>query len=650
VILAAGAGLAAQAADAQSADKQAAPGDRTTAASVRIGRPPTMPRGSEPIAAPAGSRELNLGVWLKPRSQGALDDFVQAVSTPGSAQYHRYLSKGEFAARFGPAPATIAATEDALRAEGLTVGPVSPDGLDIPVSATVASAGSAFGTGFTGYRLANGKAVYANTSAPLLPAAVAANVSGIVGLDNLATPTSNLVTSGHEVLAPANGGDHNGDDNGDDSPNAPQTTYTAPKVCSSLTTKLNNGGMHDGTQYYSPAALSSVYGLTSDLAVGDNGAGVTVGVYELETIDLTGIRDFETCLGIANPVAVEKTDGGSTTPVDASNGIGDETALDVETLAALAPGISIIDYEGPDAAHATDTNFLDNYQRMVTEDTVKVISTSWSYCELDSDSSLITSENSIFAEAAAQGQTVVSAAGDSGSTGCYGDQTGHDATLNVDDPASQPDVLSVGGTSMKGLFTPSVTAWNTSGDGQGGATGGGVSQIWALPRGSYQSGFTATGYRNGCNAPTGYACRQVPDVSALADAGSGYLTEVYASLGRQGAGEYVGINGGTSGAAPLWAAVVALADASKPCAGTSPGGLVNPVLYDAAKAGGEDTLTDVTTGNNVLSYSGYDGPNFPAAPGYDLATGLGTPLAGGVTKLLCAARASLAGNAEMDRP
>lgn len=620
---------AASVASAASTASTASAAALTAASSVRVGHAPTVPRGSAPAAAPDDSRPLSLGVSLRPRDQAALADFVRAVSTPGSAEYHRYLSKGEFAARFGPAESTITATEEALRTAGLTVGAVTPDGLTIPVSTTIGRARAAFGINFTGYRLADGKAAYANTSAPLLPATVATHVSGIVGLDNLATATSNLVESGHSVPAPTTV------QFGRIAPNGVVPRDAAPQVCASLTAKLSAGGFTDGNQYYSPAALSDIYDFTGDLAAGDNGSGVSVGVFELEGIDLIGVDDFMSCLGISTPVSVEKVDGGATAKVDGRTGVGAETALDVETLAGMAPGVSIVDYEGPDASGATDANLLDVYQKMVTDDTVKVISSSWSYCELDSDSSLVTSESVVFAEAAAQGQTVVAASGDSGSTGCYGNGTGHDATLGVDDPPSQPDVLSVGGTGMRGLTHPAVTAWNNSApNGVGGATGGGVSAIWPLAGGGYQSGFTGTGYTNACKAASGAACRQVPDVAALADADSGYLTELYASTGPQGAGEYVGISGGTSGAAPVWAAVMALADASRACGSEGPVGLANPALYAAAK-GAAAITTDVTAGNNVLAYSGYAGTDYPAGTGYDLATGLGTPLASGITQAVC---------------
>ena len=605
-LLAAGSGLVAPAA-----------GAAATAATVRVGSAPTVPGGSKLIAAPSDNQKLDLSVSLKPRNESALQGFVQAVSTPGSPGYHDYLSKDQFAQMFGPTQATITATENALEADGLTVAGVSPDGLTISVSTTVGQAASAFAVGFSGYRLADGKSVYANTRAPQLPAAVAQNVDGIVGLDNLVTPSSELAPSGHTAAV--------GTPSTKAKSNAVKPAYTAPTVCSNYTAILNDNGWYDGEEYYSPSALASIYGTTSDLSANDNGSGISVGVFELESIDTTGFSDWDSCLGISTQLSVDKIDGGASTPPDADQNVGVESALDVDTIASLAPGVSIIDYEGPDAVDSTDANVLDVYQRMVTDDTVKVISSSWGLCELDSDAPLLTAENTVFQEAAAQGQTVVAASGDYGSTQCVPDQDANSSLLSVADPASQPNVLGVGGTSMQGLAPSSESAWNSDDR----ATAGGVSADWPLFGGAYQSGFTGPGYHNACNATAGYTCRQVPDVAALADPNEGYLAVTYSS----GVGdEQLGIVGGTSGAAPLWAAILALSDASQACTANGPVGFVNPALY-ATQAGAtakSGVINDVTTGNNVLVGGSYNGPDYQAGVGYDMTTAVtasGIPLA-----------------------
>jgi subtilase family serine protease len=629
-LLAAGSGMAAPAADAA-----------VSAATVRIGAAPSIPGGSKLIAAPSAAQKLGLDVTLKPRNESALAGFVKAVSTPGSPAYHQYLSKGQFAATFGPTQATITATENALKADGLKVTSVSSDGLTISVTTTVAGAKSAFGVEFSGYKLADGRSVYANTSAPALPATVAGDVSAIVGLDNVAAIKSNVQLSSaaaKEVATEANTPAKPGAAKS----NTVKPGYSAPTTCSEITDDFGQAGYSDGDGYYSPSALASIYKTDTQLAAGDNGSGVTVGVFELEGIDLTGVSDYENCFGVHNPVTVEKIDGGATIPVDANNDDGIETGLDVQTIAGLAPGVSIIDYEGPDAVNASDAQLEDVYQRMVTDDTVKVISTSWGECEVDTDAPVFAAENTIFEEAAAQGQSVVAASGDDGSTACYGHGSSNGAVVNTDDPASQPYVLGVGGTTMQGLNNPTPSVWNNS----YGASGGGVSSEWPLTSGGYQAGFTGSGYHNACGASSGEVCRQVPDVSALADPNEGYIDFVYTSASTDPvtgeyypAGEYFYSVGGTSGAAPVWAAVLALADASKDCAADGPVGLVNPALYASQTPGSATSgiVTDVASGTNVDTESGYYGPDYSATAGYDLTSGLGTPLAGGVVTAACKA-------------
>jgi hypothetical protein len=157
--------------------------------------------------------------------------------------------------------------------------------------------------------------------------------------------------------------------------------------------------------------------------------------------------------------------------------------------------------------------------------------------------------------------------------------------------------------------------WENSGAGAG---GGGVSSLWPAP--SYQAGAASPQTSITCGA-SGYACRQVPDVSADADPQTGY--PIYYRGGWRRVG-------GTSAAAPTWAALLALADASASCAG-KPVGFANPNLYAAARTGYASTFTDIVSGTN--SYRGVTG--FSAATGYDMASGLGSPRGAVLAGALC---------------
>ena len=189
--------------------------------------------------------------------------------------------------------------------------------------------------------------------------------------------------------------------------------------------------------------------------------------------------------------------------------------------------------------------------------------------------------------------------------------------LGVSDPASQPDVTAVGGTSLTGLGpAPTETAWNDQLHYSEGAGGGGISQSFSMP--AYQQALgTVSGSSGTPCANSSGDCRETPDVSADADPSTGYV--IYDSVN--------GLNwsalGGTSGAAPLWAAVLAVdASADGNTAGYGP---LNPALYLLAQQSAGTYLNDVTSGSN--DYNATDGGSFPARAGYDMATGLGTPVA-----------------------
>jgi kumamolisin len=195
-----------------------------------------------------------------------------------------------------------------------------------------------------------------------------------------------------------------------------------------------------------------------------------------------------------------------------------------------------------------------------------------------------------FKAAAAVGVTVCCASGDDGSSDGVGDGRAH-----VDFPASSPHALACGGTHLVGSngTIASEVVWN--GGAQGGATGGGVSDVFGLP--SWQKTAKVPGSAN----PGGRRGRGVPDVAADADPATGYQVRVD---GRDL------VFGGTSAVAPLWAALVARMNQKL----GEPTGFLNPVLYDAATAKG--ALHDITKGSNGA---------YKATKGWDACTGLGSP-------------------------
>jgi subtilase family serine protease len=596
--------------------------------SQRVGIVPALPHGSDRLGRLAAHTGLSVDVTLAPRDPAQLSRFAQAVSTPGSRQYHDYLSVAAFRRRFAPSPAQLAQVRRGLRAAGLVPQAVSANGLLIKIRAPAGEIARAFHTRLVGVRLPGGRLAYANTRAPQFSGGLAGLIQGVVGLNDLSRPHA----LGLEWDTHRDASRRGAIRRAADSSRAVGAGAVTP--CPSATTAAQEYGAFTADQ------IASVYGFSSLYAGGDQGAGQTVALLEFEPYLSSDIATYNACYGINGASSSDVSQ------IDVGGGLGSgysggpdgsgEAILDIEQILSLAPAAKVDVYEAPNSGQGE----LDAFTAMVQNPAVKVISTSWGECERLNGSSLAKAENTILQEAAAQGQSVFAAAGDRGSTDCAGASSSYGSSLAVDDPGSQPYVTSVGGTKLLSASDPSAqSTWNESGA-QLGAGGGGLSLQWAMP--SYQSGaagslgvISANSSASPCAANTGASgtdCREVPDVSADADPESGYV--VYFSADN----EHWAVIGGTSAAVPVWAAMTALANASTYC-GTTSVGFANPILYglaDNASDYGAD-FSDITSGNTDYTPSGYSGGLYPATTGYDLATGLGTPKAASLVPAMCVA-------------
>ena len=197
---------------------------------------------------------------------------------------------------------------------------------------------------------------------------------------------------------------------------------------------------------------------------------------------------------------------------------------------------------------------------------------------------------------AAQGQSIFVASGD---RGAY-DDADRPSTLEVDDPASQPYVTAVGGTTLfanasTGEYV-SETSWGTSSLGGG----GGVSSIWSQP--SWQANLSTAANRGSVSM------RMVPDVSLDSNPSTGY------PVFTRGAWYAIG---GTSAAAPLWAAFAAIVNQGRVANGVARLGFANPALYQIGQSSAySSSFHDIADGSTNRYY--------PAVQGYDLSTGWGT--------------------------
>ncbi len=617
---------------------------------VRIGAAPRLPASAVSLGATPATSTVSGAIAVRPRDALALERFIAEATSKGSPLFGHYLAKGQFEARFGPSASTIGAVQAQLRTDGLRPTGVSANGLLVHFSGTAAKVASAFATELDSYRLRDGRHARASTTAPALPSSIAGSVAAVVGLDDLERPRPLRVRrrASESARFPA-------------AKAAPIAHPSgAPDACHAATrdaTKL--GGLTDDQ-------IANAYGAFGLYEAGDTGSGVHIGVFEQEPFATPDIQHFDTCYFGASAAAamisrldVVPLEGG----IPQGPGSDGEALLDVEDVSAMAPGADIDVYENPE----TPGGEVAEIAAMVDEDRDQIITSSYGQpCEEEEQAAQPGTQealNFLFQQGAAQGQTFLGAAGDSGSDNC--EEIHREATvqpgqnpISTGEIASQPYVLGVGGTTITDAAQPiEEHVWN---DGpEGGAGGGGISGGFAMPSWQREASVPgielpgSTDYLNAASVeqrfgyPTGFCddslpagaaantpCRLEPDVSAQADEFTGAVTVYsaeYRGVGEELAPDGWVTSGGTSSATPIWAGMLALADASPTCranpATTASGvGFASPLLYAVASnpTAYAASFNDITEGNND-QYGLDDGRVFPARPGYDLASGLGSP-------------------------
>jgi subtilase family serine protease len=585
----------------------AAPSAGAAPSLLRLGHAPLLPSGAKTLGALADATPLHVTVALAPRDPGALKTFATAVSTPGSPIYGQYLSSAQFAQRFGATGAQIAAVTASLRSHGLSPGRVSANGLSIPFTATAAAVEQAFSLKLVRIALATGATAITNTVAPLLDGAIAGVVQGVVGLSSVAAPRPLALRRARTTGAVRPSAIHH-------------VATGGPQPCAAASAAAAS------QKSYTSDQIASAYGLSGLYAAGDQGAGQTVALYELEPNDPADIAAFQSCYGTNASISYAPVDGG------AGSGAGSgEAALDIENAIGIAPKATFIVYQAPNSnSGAPGAGPYDMFSAIISQNRANVVSVSWGECEALIGSANASAESTLFQEAAAQGQTVVSAAGDQGAQDCNASGGLPNLSTAVDDPASQPFVTGIGGTTMSAIGPrPTEQVWNNGSllglNPMSGAGGGGTSSLWSMP--SYQAKASAA-----LNVVQSGA-REVPDLSANADPSTGYLIYWNGSSSASGSTSGWQTIGGTSAASPVISAMFALANASPGCRGT-PLGFANPALYNAAGSGYAANFNDITAGNN--DFTGTNLGQYAARAGYDMASGLGTPNGAALAAAMCA--------------
>ena len=552
--------------------------------------------------------------------QEALNSLIAAQQDPSSPLYHQWLTPEQFGARFGMTLSDLNKVEAWLRQQGFSIDSVSRSRTVIRFSGTAAQVESAFATQMHTYNV-NGESHFAPSTELSLPAAIAPTVMAIRNINDF-RPHPEVVYR--------------------------KNIRPNPKFTSGVS----------GSVYFAPGDITTVYDVKPVYSAGYTGAGQKIAVAGQSAVTMSDIENFQSAAGLTvkdpTPVLVPGT-GTSTF----SSGDESESDLDLEWSGAIATGADIVFvYTG------SNTNFsaFDAIQYAVDQNLAPIISSSYGECEAYLGGQTL---ETVFQQAATQGQTILAASGDDGSTDCYLNTTANppqstQQSLAVDYPASSPYVTGMGGTEVSSANSDYLTSGTAYWEGSSGndvissalkylpevawnddTNNCGVTNCLAASGGGASSLFTKPSWQTGVSGVPTDGKRDVPDLALYASAGlpgylyctsdssawtSGQAASCNAGF-RDSSSEDLTVAGGTSFAAPIFAGIVALINQK---AGYTAGqGLINPELYKLAS----DSTTyasafhDVTSGSNDClagSPNCANSDGFPAGAGYDEVTGLGS--------------------------
>jgi subtilase family serine protease len=580
---------------------------------VMISAPHPLARAEFDQGRVEGGMRINRAAMvfkLSSAQQADLDRLLSEQQDPHSANYRKWLTPEQYAARFGMSDSDLAKVTAWLTSQGLTVNGYSRARTRVFFSGSAAQVESAFHTEFHRY-LVNGETSFANAIEISVPEAISGAVLGLRGFESFRPQ--------------------------------PRARIAKPNFTSHQT----------GNHFLSPGDFATIYNVKPLYDAGLDGTGQKIAVVGQTQINVTDIDAFRSAAGLpaTNLLLVS---------VDNSTGFSSkdevEADLDVEWSGGVAKNATILYvYTGSNSSE----NVFNALEFAIDNNLAPVISTSYGNCEaaLGTFTATLRQEAQ---RANSQGQSITAAAGDSGAADCE-TATAASAThgLAVDSPASVPEVTAIGGSTFTGdaagavtgtapntsagadppywaastgttdsvssalIYIPETT-WNdtTASIAAGGglsATGGGVSTKFAKP--SWQNALTPAD-----------AHRDVPDVTLSASPlhdSTLICSAGHCISGFRASDGSLNAVGGTSVGAPSFAGILAILNQ-----GTQSGGLgpINPTLYSLAVSK-PTTFRDITTGNNIVPCtSGSTGcPSsaplqigFSAGTGYDLVTGLGS--------------------------
>jgi kumamolisin len=519
------------------------------------------------------NQKLNILVWLKGRNQAGLQQLLTNLYTPGSPQYHQFITPAQFAASYAPDPANIAAVTNYLTGQGLRVVNVPSNGAFVQIDTTIAQAEKAFNVHINQYSL-NGKEYYSNDGAVILDTNVANMITAITGLNDF-----------WHV----------------------QSTHTLTKPF-----RIKAGEMQDNG--YTPQQLQNAYGVDQLLKSNIDGNGQTIAIFTMNDDDMieSDFNAYNTqfhlppCTSINGCFAKFNQNGDSfPLPEVPFHEDAEEVRLDIQMAHSLAPGAKIYLFEEDGDSI---TNMGVTFNTIVSKNLAGVISASYI---MGADADLLASPlESIFQQGAAQGISINFASGDGAD-----DKESATGLPFVMYPASSPWVTAVGGTDLlltsyngykieTGWADPAISGLGST----GGLSKSYTAQLWQT---AAIGGVTAGGY-----GPVG-THRAVPDISMVG--GTNLITyNAYASQTMPWRNEM-----GTSAACPLFSAIVALANQKRAVQGMPTIGLVTQPLYSMAY-NVHQKMAPIT---NIVAPAATATSVLTGGPHWNDITGLGSPYA-----------------------
>ena len=504
-------------------------------------------------AALPAQQHLNLALSLPLRNQTELHDLLQQLQDPNSPNYHHYLSVEEFTARFGPTQADYDEVVSWAQAKGFNITDKPVNRRLVDVEGSVDAVNNAFHVSMGSYvHPSDAREFFSPDREPTVDLAVP--LLSIAGLNNFTPPSKHLKQGDLAQLAKA----------------STRATGSGP------------------SGQFLPSDMRAAYYGNGPLT----GAGQSIGIFSFDGYKSSDVTLFYSSTGMSSSVPITNVlvngfSGACSSPCDDG-----EQILDIVNAIGMAPGISrLYFYEGNLAA--------DIMNKMVTDNTAKILSCSWFGNDFDNPT-----DDPIYQQMAAQGQTFVNATGD---YGAYNN-------LAWGAPSADPYILQVGGTDLvtngAGGSWASETGWADSGGGFYSGAGEATPSYQKLAGVITTANKASATYRND------------PDISAEANFDNPTVSNGALQSGY----------GGTSFSAPRWAGFLALVNQQSIANGNGPVGFVNPAIYNVALSSAYATdFHDITSGNNKPTKG--SGAGFNAVAGYDLVTGWGSPTAALVSAL-----------------